>query len=137
MKDRPYGSYGCVRRNILAQLKFTYLDGKVVFVFPGHGQQWLGMALELLDASPVFAERMRECEEELSSSVEWSLLDVLRGAPGAPSLEQIDVLQPVLFAVMVSLAAVWQVFGVEPDAVVGHSIGELAAACVAGALSLR
>jgi len=83
------------------------LEGKVVFVFPGHGQQWPGMARELLDSSPVFAERMRECDKELSSFVEWSLLDVLSGLPDTPSLDRIDILQPVLFAVMVSLAAMW------------------------------
>jgi acyl transferase domain-containing protein len=113
------------------------LNGKVVFVFPGQGQQWLGMALELLDSSPVFAERMRECGEELSAFIEWSLLDVLRGVPSAPPLDRTDVVQPVLFAVMVSLAALWQASGIKPDAVVGHSQGEIAAAYVAGALSLH
>ncbi|MEW2286660.1 beta-ketoacyl synthase N-terminal-like domain-containing protein, partial [Streptomyces sp. NPDC047841] len=112
-------------------------DVRPVFVFPGQGSQWVGMAVELLGASPVFAERMVECGRALAPHVEWSLLDVVRGVEGAPSLERVDVVQPVLFAVMVSLAWVWRSYGVEPAAVVGHSQGEIAAACVAGALSLE
>ncbi|HTZ42723.1 MAG TPA: type I polyketide synthase, partial [Jatrophihabitans sp.] len=108
-------------------------DAGVVFVFPGQGSQWAGMAVELLDDSPVFAARIAECEEALSAYVDWSLLDVLRDGTG---LDRVDVVQPVLWAVMVSLAAVWQACGVQPAAVVGHSQGEIAAACVAGALSL-
>ncbi|WP_037835084.1 acyltransferase domain-containing protein, partial [Streptomyces albus] len=73
----------------------------------------------------------------LSAFVDWSLLAVLRGDADAPSLERVDVVQPASFAVMVSLAALWRSYGVEPDAVVGHSQGEIAAACVAGALSLE
>ena len=69
--------------------------------------------------------------------MDWSLLDVVRGVTGAPGLDRVDVVQPALFAVMVSLAALWQSVGVVPDAVIGHSQGEIAAACVAGALSLR
>ncbi|MFZ1154304.1 MAG: type I polyketide synthase, partial [Solirubrobacteraceae bacterium] len=109
----------------------------VVFVFPGQGSQWAGMALELLERSAVFARRLRECEEALAPHVDWSLGDVLRGVEGAPELERVDVVQPVLFAVMVALAAVWEACGVRPDAVVGHSQGEIAAACVAGGLSLQ
>ncbi|RKT55633.1 acyl transferase domain-containing protein [Saccharothrix australiensis] len=109
---------------------------EVVFVFPGQGAQWRGMALDLLAASRVFAERVRDCERALVPHTGWSLTAVLRGEPGAPAAERVDVVQPVLFAVMVSLAAVWRAHGVEPAAVVGHSQGEIAAACVAGALSL-
>ncbi len=111
--------------------------GGVVFMFPGQGSQWEGMAAELLDVSGVFAESIGLCGEALSSFVEWSLEDVLRGAPGAPGLDRVDVVQPVLFAVMVSLARLWGACGVRPDVVVGHSQGEIAAACVAGGLSLE
>jgi acyl transferase domain-containing protein/acyl carrier protein len=107
-----------------------------VFMFPGQGSQWEGMALELLDRSPAFAERMRECGEALAEHVDWSVEDVLRGVQGAPGLDRIDVLQPVLFAVVVSLAGLWRACGVRPTAVVGHSQGEIAAAYVAGGLSL-
>ncbi|MFD7504297.1 type I polyketide synthase [Streptomyces sp. NPDC059850] len=111
-------------------------DREAVFVFPGQGSQWPGMATELLDSSPVFARRVQECADALAPHVDWSLTDVLRGAPGAPALDRDDVVQPALFAVMVALAEVWRSCGVRPAAVVGHSQGEIAAACVAGALSL-
>ncbi|MDQ1025070.1 acyl transferase domain-containing protein/acyl-CoA synthetase (AMP-forming)/AMP-acid ligase II/acyl carrier protein [Streptomyces umbrinus] len=115
----------------------TVRSGRPVFVFPGQGAQWAGMGVALADASPVFAARLAECETALSEFVDWSLTDVLRGAPGAPPLERVDVVQPASFAVMVSLTALWRSFGVEPAAVVGHSQGEIVAACVAGVLSLE
>ncbi|MEV6874188.1 type I polyketide synthase [Amycolatopsis sp. NPDC051128] len=107
---------------------------RVVFVFPGQGSQWAGMGLSLLESSPVFADRMAECASALSSFVDWDLLDVLSDAS---ALERVDVVQPALWAVMVSLASVWQSYGVEPAAVVGHSQGEIAAAVVSGGLSLE
>ncbi len=111
--------------------------GKVAFVFPGQGSQWLGMGIELMSKSTVFADKMVACSEALAEFVDWSLVDVLRGTPGAPGLDRVDVVQPALFAVMVSLAELWASVGVTPDAVIGHSQGEIAAAHVAGALSLR
>ncbi|MFC5754230.1 SDR family NAD(P)-dependent oxidoreductase [Actinomadura rugatobispora] len=111
--------------------------GKAVFVFPGQGSQWQGMALDLLDSSPAFAAELEACAAALAPHVEWSLTDVLRGVPGAPSLDRVDVVQPALFAVNVALAALWRAHGVEPAAVVGHSQGEIAAACVAGALTVE
>ncbi|WP_405682620.1 type I polyketide synthase [Streptomyces sp. NBC_01238] len=107
--------------------------GGVVFVFPGQGSQWVGMARELWDASPVFRERLKECETALAPFVDWSLTDVLLRDG---DVDRVDVVQPVLWAVMVSLAEVWRSAGVVPSAVVGHSQGEIAAACVTGWLSL-
>ncbi|MGP4115470.1 type I polyketide synthase, partial [Streptomyces sp. 4N509B] len=107
-----------------------------VLVFPGQGSQWAGMAVELLDSSPVFADQIAVCEQALAPHVDWSLTEVLRDADPA-RLERVDVVQPVLFAVMVSLAALWRAHLPEPAAVVGHSQGEIAAAYVAGALSLE
>ncbi|MFD7454163.1 SDR family NAD(P)-dependent oxidoreductase [Kitasatospora sp. NPDC059827] len=109
----------------------------VVFVFPGQGTQWRGMALDLLESSELFREHMKACEDALAPYVPWSLADVLREAPGAPAPVAVDVVQPVLFAVMVSLAALWRAAGVAPAAVVGASLGEIAAAHVAGALTLE
>ncbi len=111
-------------------------ESRVAFVFPGQGSQWPGMGWELWQSSRVFAAEMEACAKALSRYVDWSLEDVLRGAPGAPSLDRVDVVQPALFAVLVSLAGLWRSLGVEPAAVVGHSQGEIAAAYVAGALSL-
>ncbi|MFJ2419025.1 type I polyketide synthase [Streptomyces brevispora] len=110
--------------------------GRTAFVFPGQGSQWSGMAVAALDTSEAFAAEIAACERALAPHTDWSLAEVLRGAPGAPTLDRVDVVQPVLFAVMVALAAHWRDTGVTPDAVVGHSQGEIAAACVAGALSL-
>ncbi|MFN2202397.1 MAG: type I polyketide synthase, partial [Caldilineaceae bacterium] len=112
--------------------------GKVVFVFPGQGSQWQGMGRSLLEQSEVFARTIRECDEALYPLTGWSLLSLLRGEiePGVPSLERVDAVQPALFAMSVGLSAVWRHLGVEPEAVVGHSQGEVAAAVVSGALSL-
>ncbi|MER6270823.1 SDR family NAD(P)-dependent oxidoreductase [Streptomyces sp900105755] len=115
----------------------TLPAGKVAFVFPGQGAQWVGMARDLLERDPVFADELDRCDAALRPFTVWSAATALRGEAGAPSLDRVDVVQPVLFAVMVSLAAVWRARGVRPDAVIGHSQGEVAAACVAGALSLN
>ncbi|OBH58510.1 type I polyketide synthase, partial [Mycobacterium sp. E2479] len=111
--------------------------GKTVLVFPGQGSQWAGMGAQLLDSSTVFAEHLQRCADALAEYVDWSLIDVIRGAPDAPGLDRVDVVQPALWAVMVSLAELWRSVGVVPDAVIGHSQGEIAAAYVAGALSLE
>ncbi|GGJ30276.1 hypothetical protein GCM10010121_047020 [Streptomyces brasiliensis] len=115
----------------------AYPAGKVAFVFPGQGAQWTGMARDLLECDPAFADELDRCDAALRPFTGWSVTSVLRGDPGTPSPARVDVVQPVLFAVMVSLAAVWRARGVRPDAVIGHSQGEVAAACVAGALSLN
>ncbi|MEU3262040.1 SDR family NAD(P)-dependent oxidoreductase, partial [Streptomyces albidoflavus] len=115
----------------------TQVDADVartVFVFPGQGSQWVGMALELLGDVPVFAARLEECAAALEPFMDVPLVEAL--GDGA-ALERVEVVQPVLWAVMVSLARVWEWFGVRPAAVVGHSQGEIAAAVVAGALSLQ
>ncbi|WP_345597770.1 SDR family NAD(P)-dependent oxidoreductase, partial [Streptomyces marokkonensis] len=106
----------------------------LVFVFPGQGAQWVGMGVQLMAESPVFAESMAACEAALAPHVDWSLREVLSDEA---ALARLEVVQPALWAVMVSLAAVWRSYGVEPDAVVGSSQGEIAAACVAGALTLE
>ncbi|HKS50074.1 MAG TPA: type I polyketide synthase, partial [Amycolatopsis sp.] len=128
--DRVFTGY-------LPQSTDDVLCQEAVFVFPGQGSQWVGMGVELAARSEVFARRLRECEEALAPYCDWSLSDVLNQAPGAPKLDQVDVVQPALFAVMVSIAALWESCGVRPGAVIGHSQGEIAAACVAGALSLQ
>ncbi|MBX7268175.1 SDR family NAD(P)-dependent oxidoreductase [Micromonospora sp. Llam7] len=123
-----------------AEIRRVSDDGagiRAPFVFPGQGGQWRGMGAELLASSEVFAARARECADALAEFLDWNVLDVIRGAPDAPPLERVDVVQPALFTTMVALAALWRSYGVEPSAVVGHSQGEIAAACVAGGLSLQ
>jgi acyl transferase domain-containing protein/acyl-CoA synthetase (AMP-forming)/AMP-acid ligase II len=111
-------------------------DRKVALVFPGQGSEWAGMGTRLMHDSPEFARRMGECATALAPYTDWSLLDVIAGAAGAPGLDRADVVQPTLFAVMVSLAEMWKARGLRPAAVLGHSQGEIAAACAAGGLSL-
>src|SRR5947208_13457241 len=94
------------------------------------------MARDMLVSSPDFSANLPECAAAVAEFTGYSVLGVLRGAPGAPELDRVDVVQPALWAVMVSLARLWQQRGVEPDVVIGHSQGEIAAAAVAGALSL-
>ncbi|MEU3786084.1 SDR family NAD(P)-dependent oxidoreductase [Streptomyces sp900129855] len=112
-------------------------DGRVVFVYPGHGSQWQGMAADLFDSSPAFREEAERCAEAFAPHLDWSLTDVLRDRPGAASLDRVDVAQPALFTVMASLTALWRSWGVHPDAVIGHSIGDMVAGYVSGALSLQ
>ena len=109
---------------------------KVVFVFSGQGSQWIGMGRQLLAEEPVFRAKLEECDALLGHHVTWSLLDEL-GAPEKHSrLGETEVVQPALFSIQVGIAALWRSWGVVPDAVIGHSMGEVAAAHVAGVLSL-
>ncbi|MEU6161588.1 type I polyketide synthase, partial [Streptomyces sp. NPDC047130] len=112
--------------------------GKVVFVYPGQGSQWVGMGRELLASSEVFREAVEACDAALLPFTGWSVRDVLEGIEdGHPGFDRVDVVQPALFAMGVALSALWRSLGVEPAAVVGHSQGEVVAAVVAGALTLE
>jgi acyl transferase domain-containing protein/NAD(P)-dependent dehydrogenase (short-subunit alcohol dehydrogenase family) len=111
--------------------------GKIAFVFPGQGCQWTGMAARLLRESPVFAKHMAACADELAPYMDLCLIDLLSDGEDRSELHQDEVIQPTLFAVATSLAALWQSMGIQPDAVVGYSHGEISAAYVAGALSLE
>ncbi|MEU5812125.1 acyltransferase domain-containing protein, partial [Streptomyces sp. NPDC047718] len=112
--------------------------GKVVFVYPGQGSQWVGMGRELLARNAVFAEAIDACDAALRPFTGWSVREVLAGEEGEhPPFDRVDVVQPALFAMGVGLSAVWRSLGVEPAAVVGHSQGEVVAAVVSGALTLE
>ncbi|MFJ2768914.1 SDR family NAD(P)-dependent oxidoreductase [Streptomyces sp. NPDC087300] len=135
-RDTDAGT-GTVTDGIVVGPEQVRPQGKLAFVFPGQGTQWAGMARDLLARSPLFADEIDRCDAALRPHTGWSVGAVLRGEQGAPPLERVDVVQPTLFAVMVALAAVWRARGVRPDGVVGHSQGEVAAACVSGALGLN
>ncbi|MFF3539819.1 amino acid adenylation domain-containing protein [Streptomyces sp. NPDC002466] len=112
--------------------------GKVVFVYPGQGSQWVGMGRELLSSSEVFAQTVNACDAALRPFTGWSVREVLAGEEGDhPPFDRVDVVQPALFAMGVALSALWRSLGVEPGAVVGHSQGEVVAAVVSGALTLE
>jgi acyl transferase domain-containing protein len=108
---------------------------RVAFVFSPLGCEHPGMGLDLL-GSRAYRRSLDACGEALSRILDWSLSDALRERPGAPPFARLDVRQPALFAVSVSLAELWRSFGVEPAAVLGHSVGEVAAAASGRALTL-
>jgi myxalamid-type polyketide synthase MxaE and MxaD len=109
---------------------------KLVFVFPGQGSQWFGMGRRLLEQEAVFRQVVEHCDRAMRPYGDWSLLAELTATDATQSrLNGIDIIQPALFTIQVALAALWRSWGIEPQAVVGHSLGEVAAAYVAGALS--
>ncbi len=109
---------------------------RIALVFSGQGPQWWAMGRELLESEAVFRGVVTECDRLLTPLSGWSLLAELTKSEAESRLDQTEVAQPALFALQVALAAQWKAWGVEPEAVVGHSAGELAALHVAGVLSL-
>jgi acyl transferase domain-containing protein len=106
---------------------------RIVFVYPGQGSQWPGMARELLATNRAFADRLAECDRAVRGEVGWSPIEhIVNG----DELTATDRVQPVLWAIQVALAEVWRHWGVEPDLVIGHSMGEVAAAVTAGVLTV-
>lgn len=111
-------------------------SGKLTFVFSGQGPQWWAMGRELYESEPVFKQTIEQISNLLSTYTTWSLVDELLADEQTSRLDQTEIAQPAIFALQVGLAALWQSWGIVPDAVVGHSVGEIAAAHAAGVLSL-
>ncbi|MDG2305441.1 MAG: type I polyketide synthase [Candidatus Binatia bacterium] len=110
---------------------------RIAFVFPGQGSQWRSMGLELYEHEPVFRAALDDCARAIQQHAGWDLLREIRGEDRSGIQSgQVDVVQPALFSIQVALATFWRSLGIEPDVVVGHSMGEVAAAHIAGALSL-
>jgi acyl transferase domain-containing protein len=109
---------------------------RLVFVFSGQGGQWPQMGRELAQVEPVFQDALASCDDAIRSVAGWSVCDAMAAAPEVSRIDQNDVMQPAIFATQVALAALWRSWGVEPAAVVGHSMGEVAAAHVAGVFDL-
>ncbi|KAB8144504.1 type I polyketide synthase [Chloroflexia bacterium SDU3-3] len=110
---------------------------KLVFAFSGQGSQWVGLGRRLLVWDPVFRAAIERCDAVMREFVDWSLIDEVMADESQSRLSEVDVIQPFIFATQVALAELWRSWGVEPDAVVGQSMGEVAAAYVAGAISLK
>ncbi|MFJ8577814.1 SDR family NAD(P)-dependent oxidoreductase [Micromonospora sp. NPDC093277] len=111
-------------------------SGKIAFIYPGQGSQWKAMAHQLYRTSPVFRDSINTTHATLRQHVDWSLLDVILEKPDAASLDRVDVVQPVLFAVTTALTTLWRHHGINPHAVIGHSQGEITAAHATAALTL-
>jgi myxalamid-type polyketide synthase MxaE and MxaD len=110
---------------------------RVVFVYPGQGSQWLGMGRELIAQEPVFRAALERCDEAIRGLAGWSVLEELAADESRSRMGDIRFVQPMLFAMEVALTALWRSWGIVPDAIVGHSMGEVAAAHAAGALALE
>ena len=110
---------------------------RTAWLFTGQGSQYAGMARELFETEPVFAETMTRCAAAVADVLEKPLLDVIFDPDGDDTLRQTSYAQPALFAVEMGLARLWQSWGFEPDVVIGHSVGQYTAACVAGVFSLE
>jgi acyl transferase domain-containing protein len=115
--------------------EFIPISG-VTFVFSGNGPQWWGMGRKLLTENALFRAQIEECDRLYSSYAGWSLLEELSADEAQSRMHRTDVAQPTLFALQVGLTTLWKAWGIEPQAVIGHSVGEIAAAHVAGILSL-
>ena len=126
-KDSPFIVKGSTR----------YTGGKLAFVFSGMGTQWWGMGRQLIEENALFRETIETCDRLLSQHANWSLLEELSRSESDTRINITQFAQPAIFAVEVALAKVWQFYGMVPDAVCGHSVGEVAAAHVSGALSLE
>src|SRR5215831_6109216 len=110
---------------------------RLVFVCTGMGPQWWAMGRQLVAAEPVFRESILKCDEQFRREAGWSLLDAMMAEESQSRMAETSLAQPANFAIQVALAALWESWGIKPDAIVGHSVGEVSAAYLSGSLSLE
>ncbi|WP_051756944.1 type I polyketide synthase [Nocardia sp. NRRL WC-3656] len=126
---RGYARRGAAPARVVAPPPLT-------FVFSGQGAQWVGMCRELRDSELVFGTALEECDRLIAQHAPISVLAELAAAECESRLRRTEIAQPTLFACQIALSALLSSWGIRPDAVIGHSVGEIAAAHIAGALSL-
>ena len=110
---------------------------QLAFVFSGQGPQWWAMGRELIESEPIFQREIERCAEEMKRYISWDLLEELARDEATSRVGETEIAQPALFALQIGLAALWKSWGIEPQALVGHSVGEVAAAHVGGVLSFE
>ncbi len=113
------------------------LKDKIVFVFSGQGPQWWGMGRQLFEKEPLFRENIEKLDKMLSVHADWSLIEELTKDEETSRISETNIAQPAIFAIQIALYEMWKTMGITPGAVVGHSIGEVAAGYVSGALTLE
>jgi acyl transferase domain-containing protein/acyl carrier protein/phospholipid N-methyltransferase len=110
---------------------------RIAFVMSGQGPQWWGMGRELMQREPVFRRVIEQCDAAMRGITIFSLLEELNRSEETSQVHRTEIAQPAIFAMQVALAELWKSWGVQPAAVAGHSVSEIAAACVAGLFSLE
>ena len=108
----------------------------LVFLYPGQGSQWPGMGRELYASEGAFRDSLDECDRVIAEVTGRSVIESMFAPAGDSRLESVDTIQPCIFAIQIALSRLWESYGIRPDAVAGHSLGEVAAACAAGALDI-
>jgi len=136
---RELGAYlaGNPSASVQSGIASREASSKIVMVFPGQGTQWLGMGRGLLGSEPAFAMSIDRLDAAYRGCVDWSLRALLDGSAGLDWTSKLDLLQPALVAVEIALAELWESWGIRPDRVIGQSMGEIAAAYIAGGLGLE
>lgn len=114
----------------------SYQKPKIIFVFSGQGQQWWGMGQQLFRKEPLFRAIINQCDAIITQIVPWSLTEEFMATETTSNLEKTAFAQPAICVLQIALAALWKQWGIEPDGVIGHSMGEVAAAYISGALTL-
>jgi acyl transferase domain-containing protein/SAM-dependent methyltransferase/NAD(P)-dependent dehydrogenase (short-subunit alcohol dehydrogenase family)/acyl carrier protein len=111
--------------------------GTLVFVFSGQGPQWYAMGRQLFEQQSVYRDMVVRISDLLEPYTRWPLVEELAADPSRTRMDETEVAQPSIFALQLGLAELWSHWGIRPDAIVGHSVGEVAAACFSGVLSLE